>query len=278
MNCLYCNGELRSEPWNALTCLGCGSVMVQSPPTEEDLIKYYDNYLDAYHGGGAKVKSSSRQINWAKAYLRAVTKFAKKSGRLIDIGSANNPFPNIATASGYDVSVLDFNKPPSLDEKVSFLPGSLNEDVELYKKLHSKFDIVTSWAVLEHCLYTKRAIEIMTALCKPGGCILISTPEIGTVSEKYGAGRTPWFYPPEHIYLISRKALRLMFEEMGCEYIYAGKLEYSSLRWVLRYSLTWIEGILGMALRVLAPSKWAHLRYTRKTKAAGVTLAVFRKL
>ena len=277
--CQYCDGEVRSEDWGAFTCQSCGSVMVKFPPSRHDLTNFYTaKFLDSYHGGGREHESLKRQSLWGRAYYRELFKISKK-GSLIDIGSANNPFPNIAAQNGFSVTVLDFKKPPLLDHKITFISGSLNEDhKDSYQNIRGKFDVVSSWAVIEHCLYTVQAIEAMISLCKVGGYIILTTPEIGTIAEKYGAGRTPWFYPPEHIYLVSRKALRILFEERGCSYVEGKKFEYNLVRWLFRYGLTATEGIVGIILRIFLPSLWSRLRNIRLTKATGITLIVFKKL
>jgi len=274
--CIYCAGKVEAHSWGGTSCTSCGSVMVSDPPTAEELAQFYDGFLDDYHGGGEKSGAARRQLRWAQAYLAAVQQFAS-GGALLDIGPANNPFPNMAKAAGFQVSVMDYKPPTTLAAGIPFIEGSLNQHPDALRDHAAAFDVVTSWAVIEHCLDTHRAVELMAQFCKPGGHIVITTPEIGTIADLYGAGRTPWFYPPEHIFLISRKALRLLFEAQGCELVHARKFEFSLPRWIVRYGIVVAEGAAGLALKSLAPKRWHAMREQRLTKAAGITICVFRK-
>ncbi len=72
--------------------------------------------------------------------------------------------------------------------------------------------------------------------------LLVSTPEIGTALTRYSLGRSPWFYPPEHLCLISPAAVRQLFEPLGCVLQTVSRLELNPLRYAARYGI-------GMAAR-----------------------------
>lgn len=278
-SCIYCNAEVNTHAWGGAVCVSCGSVMVLEPPTDDQLAKYYDKFLNNYHGGGGVDGASARQLNWAKRYLEIVIKY-KQIGSLIDVGPANNPFPNLALFSGLDVTVMDYKRPTSTNSRIPFIKGCLNVRLENSEadKYKDRFDIVTAWAVLEHCKNTKLAIESLVFLSKLGGHIIISTPEVGGISDKFAAGRSAWFYPPEHIFLISRKALIKLFAAQGCELVEARKFEFSSLRWILKYGIFAVECVAGVLLMLFSKQRWLRMRDRRVSKYAGVTMCVFRKV
>lgn len=202
--CTYCNGAANPFPENGLTCRDCGSVMVANRPTEHELFAFYAEYVDGYHGGGRDGGAVNRQVRWAKAYLRIVRKYSN-GGSLLDVGCANSPFPNLAAGARFMVTATDVHSPPTLEPNVVFVAGSLDFGLPLEPVT---FDAVTCWAVLEHCLKTHAAVIALARMCRPGGHVFLSTPQIGVWADRYGAGRTPWFYPPEHLNLVSVRALR----------------------------------------------------------------------
>jgi len=271
MQCKFCKGELNHYCMNGLVCTNCFSILVEKPPTKDELKQYYDSFLDDYHGGGRKEKADIRQEKWANEYYKRILKYSNK-GKLLDIGPANNPFPNI-TSNKFNTSILDFKKPLKLNNNINFFEGSLNED--LY--LDDQFDIITCWALLEHVLDANKSIRFMSEHCNKDGYVHITTPLAGSFADIHGAGSTPWFFPPEHIYLISPLALKKMFHDNGFDCIEMTTIDYSKFRNFLRSLLLFLEGFVGILLKKIAYPLWSSLREKRKIKNIAVTYAVFKK-
>jgi len=202
----------------------------------------------------------------------------KKSARLIDIGSSTSPFPNYAAEAGYEVTVADYVRPSNLHRSIRFIEGTLNKEGEILSRTKGDYDIVTALAVLEHCREPRMAIRELTTLCAPDGIIYVITPEIGCFSERNALGRTRWFYPPEHLHLISSRGMVLAFSEVGCALEYKKKLEISRIRWMCRYGLGATEGVIGYAIRHCYHSNWIHARDTRVSFYKGIMAFMFRKL
>jgi hypothetical protein len=78
-------------------------------PTDDELKDYYLSFNDDYHGGCRTKGAKKRQIHYAEKYLEIGDRFSNGK-KLIDIGSSNNPFPNIASQNGYKVTVVDYVK------------------------------------------------------------------------------------------------------------------------------------------------------------------------
>ena len=144
--CRFCSGETLPYMKNGSFCHSCSSVLVDKSPSLSELALFYDSFQDDYHGGGTKSNALGRQLKWAMKYLELSKRYSK-GDTLIDVGSANNPFPNIASEF-YNVTCLELKKPKSLSKKVCFEQGSLIDDLKEFKQ----FDVVTCWAVLEHVL------------------------------------------------------------------------------------------------------------------------------
>jgi SAM-dependent methyltransferase len=242
-------------------------------PTLDEIAHFYAEYNRHYTGGGA---SEGRNLaRYAKRYLEIVQRYVG-SGQLIDIGSSNNPFPNEAARAGFSTTAVDFARPSQLSADVDFICGNLNEAEPPWVR-DAAFDVVTSWAVLEHVPDTHAAAALLARLCKPGGVIIVSTPEVGTWLTRRALGRSPWFYPPEHLTLISPDAFRLVFERSDCRLVHWGRLEISPLRYLARYGIGVLGAIVGTVVKALAPRRWRQARDQEKQRFQGVTYFVFRK-
>jgi SAM-dependent methyltransferase len=242
-------------------------------PSAEEISAFYATYNQQYTGGGASAGRNLRR--YAARYLQIVQQH-RQGGRLIDIGSSNNPFPNHASEAGFEVTMVDFVRPPALNPKVRYIEGNMNDESALAAG-SAAFDVVTSWAVMEHVPDPHRSAASLAALCKQGGVIIVSTPEAGTRLTQWAIGRSPWFYPPEHLNLISPKAFELLFTPLGCRLLHWGRLELSVPRYLFRYGVGFIGAALGCAARALVPAWWQTQRDARKQAFQGVTYFVFEK-
>jgi SAM-dependent methyltransferase len=273
ISCRLCAFPVQTKQWQGAECDHCGSVSSHRLPTEAELARFYNQYNRLYQGGGSSEGKNLQR--YSNRYLEIVQRYAKQ-GHLLDIGSSNNPFPNDAKSAGFEVTSVDYVKPAALLSGVQFVEGNVSNE-EILAKLSHEFDVVTSWAVIEHLPDPRVSAMIIARLCKPQGLIFLSTPEIGTGLTNYSIGRSGWFYPPEHINLVSPRAIEILFAPYGCRLISCGRLELSPLRFVVRYGIGAIEATVGFFLKTLAPKKWQALRDTKVHKFAGITYFVLQK-
>ena len=272
--CRLCACAVLPRRWGGAECQRCGSVSMKTLPSNEEIAAFYQTYNDNYTGGGS---SQGRNLErYAQRYMRLVRRFGASNGRLIDIGSSNNPFPDLAAQGGYETTAMDFVKPARLSPGVKFVQGSINETSAL-KLGPNHFDVVTCWAVLEHLPNPHLSASVLAGLCRPGGTILLSTPEVGTALTRHSLGRSPWFYPPEHLSLVSPEAVKLLFEQRGCTLVERGRLELTPLRYLVRYGVGVVESSVGRAVRLVARRAWNHWRDERVQSFQGVCYFVLRK-
>jgi 2-polyprenyl-3-methyl-5-hydroxy-6-metoxy-1,4-benzoquinol methylase len=74
------------------------------------------------------------------------------------------------------------------------------------------FDAVLMGDVIEHLPDPRQALVQVRALLKPGGLVLISTPDIAG-----WAGRMLQIKPEEHLYYFSPRTMTAMLEQVGYE-------------------------------------------------------------
>lgn len=270
--CRICSAGSTADDRGALECSRCRSVIVENVPTQQVLDAFYANYNDRYSGGGSS--HGDNQVRYANAYLKLVKRFSGQ-GTLIDIGCANNPFPNLAYQHGFKTTAADFSKPPALDPHVEFRLGHLNSRSLLADA--TPFDIVTAWAVIEHVADPELAFQVLSGLVREGGTVFLTTPEIGTWLTHSAPGRTGWFYPPEHLHLLSPTAIKILSDRHDLELIEWGHFELNPVRWLARYGIGFAETVVGTILRKLAPLRWHTLRQARRQKFVGIAYYVLRR-
>lgn len=271
--CRLCGYQLTPKQWGGGECGACGSVSVTVVPTNEVLGDFYRTYNEAYKGGGGSEGKNLKR--YARRYLGIVQEYVK-TGTLIDIGSSTNPFPSYAASEGFEVTALDYIKPEDISPQVRFIQGNI-DDEDLASRHRNEFDVVTAWAVAEHLPRPKISARIMASICRPGGMLFLSTPEIGTLLTNHSIGRSRWFYPPEHLNLISPSALSMIFAPYGCTIVKWGRLELTPARFLARYGVGLFEAAIGMPVKFTLPSKWQSLRDSRVHRFNGVSYFVLKK-
>lgn len=274
MLCRICNSPTKLVPLNGVCCEKCGSICAIHLPGKEVLKKYYAKFNKTYHGGGRKKSAVNRQKQYATKYLEIVNKY-RTGEHLMDVGSSTNPFPNYALHEGYNVTVLDYIKPENLSNAIKFITGAI--DNEEGSPINTQYHIVTLFAVIEHCRYPHNAIKNLSKLCLSGGHIVLTTPEIGRFADRYALGRTDWFRPPMHLHLISESGMKNLFAEFDCSLVKSMRFELNSVRWLARYSIGFIEGVIGWLVKQVNPIIWSKARENRVALNQGIALYVFRK-
>jgi len=273
LRCRLCAALLRARPWGGAECADCGSVNVSELPSRAQLAAFYGRYAEQYTGGG---RSEGRNLErYARGYLARVQQTAK-ARRLIDVGSARSPFPALAAQAGFEVTVMDLVPPPDLPAAVGFVEGSLDDDGPPAFGV-GRFDVVCAWAVMEHLPRPLVGARRLAALCAPGARLHLSMPESGSFITDHAIGRSPWFYPPEHLHLLSAEAVIRAFERLGLRRVRAGRFELNPWRHALRYGAGYVEAGVGLLLKTTSPSAWERLRDTRRQIYAGIACFEFER-
>jgi SAM-dependent methyltransferase len=171
---------------------------------------------------------------------------------------------------------MDYEKPDLLNPDIGFVQGNLAGE-GLCESLESTFDVVTAWAVIEHVPDPARAIECLVRMVRPGGYVMLSTPEVGTLLTRYAGGRTRWFCPPEHLHLVSPRGIKFLFGRQGCDVLRCARLELNPLRWVGRYGIGLAEAVLGATVKSVSTSRWERRRLERMLRFQGIIYCVIRK-
>jgi SAM-dependent methyltransferase len=170
---------------------------------------------------------------------------------------------------------MDIVRPKKLANSISFIAGLIDRQDII--DLKSNFDVITAYAVIEHCRYPSIAVKNLISLCKHGGFIILTTPAVGRFGDKYALGYSPWFIPPEHLNLISPRGIGMMFNHMGAKIIQFGTFELTSGRKMLRQMIGVVEGSIGFFIKKIAPDLWRSYQCRRATNVREIHYFIIKK-
>jgi 2-polyprenyl-3-methyl-5-hydroxy-6-metoxy-1,4-benzoquinol methylase len=86
---------------------------------------------------------------------------------------------------------------------------------EVSPKLKRPFDAVAMFHVLEHSREPERLVLQARGFLRPGGILVVRTPNASSWIAKMCGATWEWVTPPAHIHLFSPVSLRILMERAG---------------------------------------------------------------
>ncbi len=192
-------------------CQGCGILFLADRP--QDLGRHY---TDDYHGALSARDIAQRARN--EAYKLEIVRPHAPGGRLIDVGPSYGGFPYLARESGYDVAAIEMDP-----DCCAFIEGELGIEVhqsatpEGPLRSLGQADVITLWHSLEHLPNPWAALEAAAGALRPGGVLVVATPNPAGLQARVLRGRWPHVDAPRHLFLIPPDALFAQARGLGLE-------------------------------------------------------------
>lgn len=227
-----------SGEWSVSRCLNadCGLLWLDPRPLEEDINKAYASYYT--HASLEKSRSlKSRLLSLALRVLvnavmiggglakerRDVTDMHLNElppGRMLDIGCGNGEFLYRMKGRGWSVEGLDFDIQAArfAGEKygIEVRCGKLEE----IGYPEGVFDAVTMKHVIEHVFDPVATLCEVYRILKPGGIIVVMTPNAGSLGLRTYGPNWRGLEPPRHIQLFPPRALDAVACKAGLVPVY----------------------------------------------------------
>ncbi len=169
----------------------------------EDYLKKSKAYYDRRFGQVADDAYAPHQeevLRW-NHIRRAVRRMAPRQGKpaILDFGCGRGWMSGLlaefGSVTGVDLSPDAIELAKSRHPGIEFVCVDAADDVG--KVLARTFDIVVSSEVIEHVLKQEEYMRNVIALLKPGGALVLTTPNGRWKSHFYHGGRSSWAQPYE---------------------------------------------------------------------------------
>lgn len=193
-------------------CASCATVTVDPFPTPEEIQRFYQSYT----GTVDYTKKAKKKIARSTKRIRKLA--AKAPGRdFLDVG-CNYGFGVVAAsqlglnAEGIDIddTAVEASK-KAYGDKGSFRTMT----VQQFAQSGAKKDMLYTSEVVEHVLDANSFVQSLATILKPGGVLLLTTPDgahwrLPKKFEEWDA-----VVPPEHLTYFSRKGMKKILERHG---------------------------------------------------------------
>jgi 2-polyprenyl-3-methyl-5-hydroxy-6-metoxy-1,4-benzoquinol methylase len=133
----------------------------------------------------------------------------RTSGRLLEVGCARGDFLSVAR-EWFDVSGVEPN--PSLADDAEKVAPIYRDVIETLP--WRDFDLITSFHVIEHVDSPKRFVSAMAERIKPGGLLVLETPDINSTPFQLMRGKWRQFIP-EHYFFFDQSTMTRLLTDSG---------------------------------------------------------------
>jgi SAM-dependent methyltransferase len=201
-------------------CARCGLVFASPRATKEEIWRRYspayfwDEYLPAH--GVVNGQFDLAHFDAVHAPMLALlAAHAPGRGRLLEVGTGAGFFLKAAERAGWQCAGLEVSADAatfardrlSLDvkqgsaEEISYPPGT--------------FDAAVLLEVIEHLLDPLRSLSSVWSSLKPGGVMLLSTPNFDALSRRVLGRQWAVISPGEHLYYFTEASLAALLARAG---------------------------------------------------------------
>lgn len=242
------------------TCRCCGGMFLVPYPTQQQNI--------VFEGPTAVARQQALEESRASYFLRHLLRIEKQMStavqnwRLMEVGCGSGVLLRIAHERGWEADALEFSPELAALARQACPAAAVTEaNVLDYTTGCGDYDAVLALDVLEHVLDPHLMLRNCCALLKPGGLLLLQTPNTRSLRGRLEGPRWEMRDPDQHLNLFSPRGLKDALVATGFELVALNTVSGSGLeRGWSRIPMAvrqWLldRGKLGNALCVLARRK-----------------------
>lgn len=139
-----------------------------------------------------------------------------RGGRLLEVGCGSGAMLELMNRLGWDAEGIDFDPKAVTAARSRGLKVALGS-LEQQGYASESFDAITTSHLIEHVPNPSTLVEKTLELLKPGGRLVVVTPNTASMGSKI-FGRT-WrgLEPPRHLHIFTRQSLRRLACSAGFE-------------------------------------------------------------
>lgn len=166
----------------------------------QDHITANRQYYDERFGPQSQQLNEEEKRRLGMILSQVKTLYAGKSVRIADFGCGRGWLSSQLAANG-QVTGFDLSEAAVVNARNNFPQcqfAVLNAEEDIPAMYQGQFDLVVSSEVIEHTNQQQQYIRNASSLLKPGGTLLLTTPNGQWKEQFYTAGREKWQQPLEN--------------------------------------------------------------------------------
>lgn len=209
--CILCSGNHLSDlpgyqRANLVKCNECGFVFCKKIPSLKELSSYYNNYPRFSELSPITIKRYNEILDMFEPF--------KQTNNLLDMGCSKGLFLECAKKRGWNVYGTEL-----AEECIEY--GDKN-DIKIFKSdalpkefFELKFDVITSFEVIEHINNPNPEIDLLKKVLRKGGAYYVTTPNFNALSRYVLKEKWNIIEYPEHLSYYTPSTLTKLMNKHG---------------------------------------------------------------
>jgi 2-polyprenyl-3-methyl-5-hydroxy-6-metoxy-1,4-benzoquinol methylase len=211
----------------------CGLIWLDPAPLETELWKAYTSYhthtRDHSNRAEKLTLSFANRLAralffpvwignglWAEAdNIKFMTLKGAPVGRLLDVGCGGGRFMKRMKRLGWEVEGIDFDANATNRIASRYGMKTYTGDLVENRLPDRSFDAITLSHVIKHLADPERTLRECLRLLKPGGRLIVVTPNAESVGARLFGPHWRGWEPPRHLRLFSIKTLAALLRKAG---------------------------------------------------------------
>ena len=216
---------VRPDGMQVVECVSCGLTYLNPRPKAELIPRLYDqsyftktedNAQLGYSGDYLTAESRAAMISAGESKLRCLQPFWQPRGtKCLEVGCSTGEFSHVLKQCGANPVGVDFSEFAILQARklypgIDFRVG----DIETVGEV-SAFEAVVGFELVEHLVSPSRFLKHVHRLLKPGGTLVLSTPNLDC-GKAIGYSKWLGFQTSfEHLYFLDQSTLARLGKPYG---------------------------------------------------------------
>lgn len=223
--CLICSsdratGLYRQFGLPIVRCASCGFAFASPRLSKEEVwTRYSSDYFTREYLPAYGVRDEHYDVTpFIQRYAPLLHEMARRRGgpgKLLEVGVAAGFFLKEAERAGWQCVGTEI-----MDAAIEFATARLGLDVrkqaaEELSFPEETFDAIAMLEVIEHLYDPRRALRAAWAVLRPGGLLVLTTPNFRSLSRAILGQQWAVISPAEHLYYFTSASLRRLLQETG---------------------------------------------------------------
>jgi len=197
------------DAYSLVKCGQCSFVSLRPLPSAELLARYYDlDYWSSGQAGSSGMMATFFRFRMA-GIIRDIRRFIGIKSRVLDWGAGDGSLLRLLGRAGYDAWGIDRYSVPSVQDRL------INASIEEADFPPEHFEAITCLHVLEHLADPAASMKSALSLLKPGGLLVLETPNISSLGFKLFKERWQPLEIPTHLNHFSSQSLETLLRILG---------------------------------------------------------------